>query len=78
VTALLGLILVPATVQSEVVTPLARTPVLPISKVVGTFENGMGYRLVVDSGQVFLFLKNTRGLELEGLLEIWGAYYDRQ
>ena len=61
---LLVLILLPLRVHGQLDTlPLARTAVLPINTVAGMFENGVHYRLVAASGQVSLFLKNSRGLE---------------
>src|SRR2546430_4444140 len=76
---LLVLILLPLRVHGQLDTlPLARTAVLPINTVAGMFENGVHYRLVAASGQVSLFLKNSRGLEFGEMLEIWAAYYDRQ
>jgi hypothetical protein len=66
-------------VAQDRIAPLDRTPILPLTRVVGEFPtDGLRYRLSIQDGQPSLYLKKAAGKEYDSPLDIWAGFYNRQ
>jgi hypothetical protein len=68
-----------AAVAQDRAAPLDRTPILPLTLVVGEFPtDGLRYRLAIQDGHPSLYLKNPAGKEYDGPVDVWTGLYDRK